>query len=312
MRSASKPTKKARSPSPRNRKAAPTRPRSAPSRSPRRCWSPATPITKRRNPRRGPGLEALHGSLYIAKPFANPFGSLIAVYLVVEDKKTRIVAKLAGKGELDPGTGQITTFVRENPELALQDVGSTSSTARAGRSSPRRPAVSSPPKPTSPPERPRRQTRHPGSSFQTTATPRGGSCPTGESQLPNAPKLTPAPRTPPREYSPLIFKVSREDAGQRLGKIEATCPAASRPSWRESAPALSKTSPRPARAKHPGREPSSRPTPAARPHLRSASSTPPPRRAHPLLHPRPRLPRPPLQGRPALDRGDRPRRRRSL
>ncbi len=177
-------------------------------------------------PEGDPVLEALHGSLYIAKPFANPFGSLIAVYLVVEDKKTGIVAKLAGKGELDPGTGQITTFVRENPELALQDV------VVHLFDGPRGPLLTPPTcgefateTDLTPWSAPEGKHAHPGSSFQTTATPRGGSCPTGESQLPNAPKLSAGTENPTAgKYSPLIFKVSREDAGQRLGKIEATLP----------------------------------------------------------------------------------------
>jgi hypothetical protein len=61
--------------------------------------------------------------------------------------------------------------------------------------------------------------------MQTTATPLGGPCPTSEAQLPNAPKLVAGTADPTAgTYSPLLFRLSREDATQRLGKIEATLP----------------------------------------------------------------------------------------
>src|SRR5262249_59147763 len=69
-----------------------------------------------------PILEPLHGWIDLAKPFANPFDSLVAVYLVIEDPKTGIVAKLAGEGELNEQTGQISTYVRENPEAPIEDI----------------------------------------------------------------------------------------------------------------------------------------------------------------------------------------------
>ena len=44
----------------------------------------------------------LQGAVYAAKPFQNPFGSLIALYLVIENEHDGIVAKLAGKVTADP------------------------------------------------------------------------------------------------------------------------------------------------------------------------------------------------------------------
>ena len=52
----------------------------------------------------------------------NPFGSLLAIYLAVEDEETGIVAKLAGKVEPNPATGQLTATFTENPELPLEDI----------------------------------------------------------------------------------------------------------------------------------------------------------------------------------------------
>jgi hypothetical protein len=173
-----------------------------------------------------PVQEVLHGSLYIAQPFANPFKTLIAVYLVIEDEKTGIVAKLAGKGELDPNTGQITTTFRESPELPLEDVkvhifggprGSFTTPPICNTYSTETDLV-----PWSAPEG---KDAFPQASFQTTAAPTGGACPTTEAQLPNAPKLSAGTLSPAAgKYSPLLFKLSREDGSQRLAKIEATLP----------------------------------------------------------------------------------------
>ena len=178
------------------------------------------------DPEGNPVLEVLHGSLYIAQPFQNPFESLLAVYLVVEDEATGIVAKLAGEGELDPQSGQITTTFRENPELPLEDV-------KVHLFGGPRGALITPPTCTPstteaqlvPWSAPKGKSANPQSAFQPTATPRGGPCPTTAAGLPNAPKLSAGTLNPAAaKYSPLIFKLSREDATQRLGQIEATLP----------------------------------------------------------------------------------------
>ncbi len=64
----------------------------------------------------------IEGAVYLAEPYRNPFGSLLAIYLAVEDPQAGIVAKLAGRVEPDPRTGQLTTTVTENPQLPLEDV----------------------------------------------------------------------------------------------------------------------------------------------------------------------------------------------
>jgi hypothetical protein len=173
-----------------------------------------------------PILAPLHGALYIARPFANPLGGLVVTYLVIEDAQTGIVAKLAGQAELDPATGQITARFKENPELPFEDV-------RVHIFGGARGAFITPPAcathttesqlvPWSAPEGP---AAFPKDSFNTSATPLGGPCPTSEAQLPNAPKLDAGTASPAAgKYSPLLFKLSRADGTQRLGKIEATLP----------------------------------------------------------------------------------------
>ncbi len=59
----------------------------------------------------------LKGSLYIATPHENPFGTLIALYLVVKDPELGIIVRQPLKVESDPATGRLTTVAEEIPQL---------------------------------------------------------------------------------------------------------------------------------------------------------------------------------------------------
>jgi hypothetical protein len=59
--------------------------------------------------------EQLQGSIYLARQYANPFDSLLALYIAV--KGPGFYLKLPGKAELDPVTGQLTTLFDETPQL---------------------------------------------------------------------------------------------------------------------------------------------------------------------------------------------------
>jgi len=55
--------------------------------------------------------KILHGQIFAATPYQNPFGSLIALYMVIKDPELGIFVSQPGKVELDPATGQVkTTF----------------------------------------------------------------------------------------------------------------------------------------------------------------------------------------------------------
>ncbi|HEX8690060.1 MAG TPA: hypothetical protein VF729_07440 [Solirubrobacterales bacterium] len=61
--------------------------------------------------------EVLTGSLFVAEPYTNRFGSLLAVYQVIKSPELGVVVKLAGEVEPDPRTGQIvTTFGGEGTD----------------------------------------------------------------------------------------------------------------------------------------------------------------------------------------------------
>jgi hypothetical protein len=59
----------------------------------------------------------LVGSVYLATPHDNPFGSLLAIYAVIDDKPSGVLIKLPGHVEADPSTGRLVTTFDNNPQL---------------------------------------------------------------------------------------------------------------------------------------------------------------------------------------------------
>jgi len=59
--------------------------------------------------------DPLKGEIILAKPDDNPFGSLLAIYLVAEGPGFWL--KLPGRVDADPVTGQLTTTFDNNPQL---------------------------------------------------------------------------------------------------------------------------------------------------------------------------------------------------
>jgi hypothetical protein len=61
--------------------------------------------------------ETVKGSLFLAKPYQNPSGTLLALYVVLKDPTLGIIVKQPVKVEPDPVTGQLITTTEEIPQL---------------------------------------------------------------------------------------------------------------------------------------------------------------------------------------------------
>jgi hypothetical protein len=64
----------------------------------------------------------LVGEVFLANQEENPFGSLLAIYLVVNDPLTGVLIKLPGEVRADPQTGRLTTILDNNPQLPFDDL----------------------------------------------------------------------------------------------------------------------------------------------------------------------------------------------
>ena len=169
--------------------------------------------------------EQLPGSVYVAKPFDNPFGSLLAIYLAVEDEETGIVAKLAGRVEPDPKTGQLTARFTENPQLPIEDIDLHFFAGdRAALKTPLtcgRKTTTSTLTPWSTPEG---ADASPTDSFATSVgVP--GVCPSTEGKAPNAPSFSAGTVDPlAGAFSPFVLRIARDDGTQRITGIDTTLP----------------------------------------------------------------------------------------
>jgi hypothetical protein len=65
---------------------------------------------------------ALDGAIYLAKPYENPLGALIAVYLVAKSPARGVLYASAGKILPDPVTGDLTAIFEDLPQLPYDDL----------------------------------------------------------------------------------------------------------------------------------------------------------------------------------------------
>jgi hypothetical protein len=167
------------------------------------------------------------GSVFLAQQGQNPFGSLLALYITADDVQTGVVVKLAGQVEADAATGRLTASFANNPQLPFEDL-------RVhffeGAAAPlRTPATcgtyttTSDLRPWSTPQSGPDAT--PSDSFTVSSAAGGGACPHAEREQPNAPSFEAGTESPlAGAYSPLVFKLGREDGSQQLRRIDLTLP----------------------------------------------------------------------------------------
>jgi hypothetical protein len=66
--------------------------------------------------------EELHGTIYLAAQEENPFHSLIALYLVVDNERFGLHLKLPGEVRTDPDTGRLTAVFDYNPQVPFEEL----------------------------------------------------------------------------------------------------------------------------------------------------------------------------------------------
>ncbi len=165
--------------------------------------------------------EPLEGAVYLAAQDANPFGSLIALYIYAEAPVAGVKVKLAGEIKLNESTGQIVTVFPNNPQVPFEE-------ARLHFFGGSRAPLSTPPScgsysstasiaPWSGNERSKSS-----STFEITSGPNGASC---QSPRPFQPGFNAGTTSVQAGgYTPLTMTLSRPDADQPLGKLSVVFP----------------------------------------------------------------------------------------
>jgi hypothetical protein len=176
---------------------------------------------------RSPALDhPVPGTAYIARQRENPFGSLIALYVVLDDPISGVIVKLAGEVHPDPLTGQLTTTFLDNPQLPVEDFTfDFSGGPRAALTTPATCATYTTTATLTPWTFPEGPTVLRSDAFAIASGAGGGPCPSSEAQMPNAPSFEAGTAAPlAGAFSPLLVRLSRENGSQRFGALNMTLP----------------------------------------------------------------------------------------
>jgi hypothetical protein len=176
--------------------------------------------------------EKIPGAIYIATPYDNPFsepghpdGSLLALYVVAKDPARGIIVKVAGKVELNPVTGQLTTVFLNTPQ---QPFSRFTLKFRPGATAP----LVSPPAcgtyaaqaaltPWSAPLEPRMVSSTP---FEVTQGVREGPCPAGGVPPFDPQVISGTQNNDAGSYSPFYLRILRQDGEQEITRFTTVLP----------------------------------------------------------------------------------------
>jgi hypothetical protein len=168
----------------------------------------------------------LGGSVYLAKPFENPFGSLLAIYATVEDPATGTVVKLAGKVEPDPSAHRLITTFDGLPQLPFEVASlELDGGPRATLRTPPTCGAFVTETDLTPWSSPAHADAAPSDSFGIDSGAGGSPCQSTEGALPNQPSfLASTANTQAGAYTPFDFRLGRADGSQELAKVDLTLP----------------------------------------------------------------------------------------
>jgi hypothetical protein len=168
-----------------------------------------------------PPTQPIKGFVYLASQNENPFGSLIALYLVAQDPVSGFLFKAVGETRLT-SSGQIVTTFRDNPQLAFEDAelhffgGERGPLASPARCGPYMTSASFMPWSAEPGEAPHTAT----STFNVTSGSNGGPCTYPGQALPFSPSLTGGSMNiNAGSFTPLTTTIGRGDGQQDMQSV---------------------------------------------------------------------------------------------
>ena len=164
--------------------------------------------------------KPLEGSVYQSAQDTNPFGSLLALYVVAENKERGVRVKLAGKVEPNPSTGQLVSTFDQTPQLPFEEFDlkfsgggkaplATSSCGAYQTTSSIEPWSGEAPV-------------DPTSEFDVTSGPGGTACPDPGPFAPSF--LAGTANNQARAFSPFTLKLARQDGEQTLSTVSTQMP----------------------------------------------------------------------------------------
>jgi hypothetical protein len=175
----------------------------------------------------------IHGAVYIAQPFENPFpepqaghpnGTLVALYIVAKNPETGILVKQAGRVIPDPVTGRLTTSFEDIPQLPFAHFNFH---FREGQQAPliSQPACGSYPvqaelSPWSDPTSPLTDV----SAFTVTKGFEGGACPSGGVPPFNPQVISGTQSNSAGSYTPFYLRILRQDDEQEITRFTTILP----------------------------------------------------------------------------------------
>jgi hypothetical protein len=166
--------------------------------------------------------ETVEGAIFLAAPYDNPFGSLIAVYLVAKAAGHGILVKVAGRLDADANSGTLTASFDGLPQLPYTDLlvhfreGQRSPLATPGRCGDFSTQMQLTPWNSS-------KALGASSAFLVTSGSEGTPCPSGTP--PFNPKATGGTlNSNAGSYSPFYLHLTRKDTEQEITSYSATFP----------------------------------------------------------------------------------------
>jgi hypothetical protein len=171
---------------------------------------------------KSPVIEGvIEGGVYLAAQNQNPFASLLALYILAEDKGAGVAVKLAGEVKLSP-SGQISTTFLNSPQAPFEDAtlqffeGQRASLSTPAKCGTYEAHATLAPWSGNPPASAQ-------ASFAISSGPNGGACP--GATLPFAPSLAAGTNAlSAGAYAPLSTTIERGDGQQALKSVQLHTP----------------------------------------------------------------------------------------